>query len=357
MTHSHKIAVFGSLTVDLFVQPSESQIITTTTEHSEKSLFALPHGGKISADHIQEHFGGGASNVGTSFARLQNEVFCFGGTGNDKNGEKIRENLTSEKISEEYIQKFPEIKSGFSLILNAFDGERTVIFTSEANKEFNSVPENTLETEDFDALYLCHISGTNPENIFSHIQNFLEKFPEKKSFWNPGRERIALGLDNNTNSQLLKNCDILFVNTEEAEEFSGQLSRKKISQGDILREQHELSLEHHIKEVSHLAEIFLEKGVKTVVITDGKKGAQAFTKHEESATISEHIFIPCVSSKRVDTLGAGDSFASAFSHFYLQGETLQKCGEFASINAASVVAHQGAQDGLLTTTQIQNKNI
>ena len=74
----HTIAVFGSLTIDLFVQPSESQIITTTTEHSEKMLFALPHGGKISAEHIQEHFGGGSSNVGVSFSRLGNEVSAFG---------------------------------------------------------------------------------------------------------------------------------------------------------------------------------------------------------------------------------------------------------------------------------------
>ena len=351
MKNKYKIAVFGSLTVDLFVQPSESQILTTTTEHSEKSLFALPHGGKISAEHIQEHFGGGASNVGISFSRLGNEVFCFGGVGDDSNGEKIKNHLISLEISEKYIQKFQNIKSGFSLVLNAFDGERTVIFTSEANKKFNTLPENSLQSEDFDALYLCHISGDTPENVFSEIQKFLEiseKNNAKKLFWNPGRERIQLGLANETNQNLLKNCDILFLNTEEAEEFSGEISEKNISHGDIMRNKHALPLEEHIKKVSHIAEKFLEMGVQIVVITDGRKGAQAFSRHKGE----EHIFIPCVSSTRVDTLGAGDSFASAFCHFYLKGETLQKCGEYASINAASVVAHMGAQDGLLSEIQI-----
>ena len=357
--NTKKIAVFGSLTIDLFVQPSESQVITMTTENSEKTLFALPHGGKISAEHIQEHFGGGASNVGVSFSRLGNEVFAFGGIGNDNNGKKILEHLEEEKISGTFVQAFENIKSGFSLILNAFDGERTVIFTSEANQKFNtinsplSLGEGLGVRDNFDAIYLCHLSGKNPEKIFSEIQKFLEK-TQKKLFWNPGRERITLGLENPINKNLLKNCDILFVNTEEAEEFSGISAKKQKSHGQELREKHhvtkqhtEISIPDYVRDVSEIAEKFLESGVTMVVITDGRKGAQAF-----SQTTSEYLFIPCVSSTRVDTLGAGDSFASAFSHFYMQGETLQKCGEYASINAASVVSYRGAQDGLLTKTQI-----
>ncbi len=353
------ITTIGSLTVDLFVQPSETQIITRSTENGSESFFALPHGGKVSANHMQEHFGGGAANVGVSFARLENQVECLGGIGDDSNGQKILANLEKEKIGTEKIQKFLNINSGFSLILNSFDGERTVIFTSEANKEFQKIPEISSEN---DAIYLCHVSGKNPENIFAEIQKFLEKSPEKKFFWNPGHERISRGLEDSSNTTLLKHCDILFLNTEEAEEFSGFSAHKKISHAEEIANTHTLSsmfqkirgeneVPDFILNVNAIAEKFLKKGVQTVVITDGKRGAQAFSKRRGE----EYLFIPCVSSKRVDTLGAGDSFASAFSHFYLQGESLQKCGEYASVNAASVVANQGAQDGLLTKTQILQK--
>jgi ribokinase len=354
------IAVFGSLTVDLFVQPSETQIITQSTENTAHSLLALPHGGKISAEHIQEHFGGGASNVGVSFSRLENSVTCFGGIGDDSNGEKILKNLEKENIITENIQKFSGKKSGFSLILNAFDGERTVIFTSEANKEFGDISTEKIP-ENFDALYLCHISGKNPEKLFEKIQNFLEKNPEKKFFWNPGKERIAEGLKDKTNQSLLQSCNVLFVNTEEAEKFSGILSKSEHTSGEELRKKHLLYEENaqkkipsYVRNVSEIAQKFLERGVETVVITDGRKGAQVFSQKKNISPREKHLFIPCFPGKRIDTLGAGDSFASCFSSFYLQGEPLQNCGKYASINATSVVEYQGAQDGLLTKKQVQS---
>ena len=353
--NTHTIAVLGSLTIDLFVQPSETKIITQMTEEFSESFFALPHGGKISAEHIQEHFGGGAANVGVSFARLGNTVSCLGAVGEDSNGKKILENLHAEKISTAFVQKYSDTKSGFSLILNAFDGERTVIFTSEANQKFEKIASLSDECN---AVYLCHLSGKNPQKIFSQLEYFLGQDNSRKFFWNPGKERIEEGLEKN--KKLLSHCDVLFLNTEEAEKFSGLSAHKKISHREEIQNKHTLdtsfqkykkdnNVPDFVLEVGHIAEKFLEMGVKTVVITDGRKGAQVFSKRKNEL----YLFIPCVSSKRVDTLGAGDSFASAFSHFYLQGETLQKCGEYASINAASVVAHQGAQDGLLTHKKIQ----
>ncbi len=352
---TYKIAVFGSLTADLFIQPSESQIITKSSENFSESLFALPHGGKVSANHIQEHFGGGSSNVSISFSRFGHQVFCFGGIGDDANGEKILKNLHNENIITTEIQKFSGKKSGFSLILNSFDGERTVIFTAEANQEFSEIKKNILIEKHIDALYLCHLSGENSKKIFSQIEMFLEQNLEKKFFWNPGKESIERGIEKN--SFLLKSCDILFLNTEEAEKFSGISAKTKHSYGYELRNKdffqknfQKTNIPDSVKDVSEIAEIFLEKGVKNVVITDGRNGAQAFSQNKNE----KYEFIPCISGNRIDTLGAGDSFASTFSSFFLRGNPLKKCGKYASINAASVISFQGAQDGLLNFFQIEN---
>lgn len=305
-----KIAVFGSLTKDIFVLPSQNKkIVLDNIEY-----FALPYGGKVVAENIEEHFGGGASNVSIGLQRLGHETFIFGAIGNGDIGKNIIKNLKKENINTKYIQKIDNKKSGFSIILNSYEGERTVIFTSEANKEFISCDTHQFKKENIDALYLCHLSSKENNTIFSELYNFLKKNTQIIFAWNPGKERIGLGIEEN--EDLLSQCDFLFINKEESEKFTNQTQRKKI------------------------IKIFLEQGVKNIIITDGGNGAYLYTDDKE-------FYFPPEKQNKKDTLGAGDSFASGFFASILHEKPLQECGKYASINAASVVSYIGAQQGLL----------
>ena len=62
--------------------------------------------------------------------------------------------------------------------------------------------------------------------------------------------------------------------------------------------------------------------------------------------------IPC---KPVSTLGAGDAFASTFTAVYSQTNDIEKSLKYASVNAASVVEHFGAQKGFLTFDEIKKR--
>lgn len=316
------VIVLGSLTQDLFLKPRESCIQSV----AEKSFFCLPHGGKTTTEYMEHHGGGGAGNVSVSLQRLGLSPIVLGAVGDDNHGKWITDLLQKEGINTEYIQEKKGIKSGFSVILNASDGERTVIFSSEANQKFTDFDSSVFRDNEVLGVYLCHLSSVSSEKIVEKIQQFLEQNPSTLFAWNPGKERITLSLKES--ASLLALCNILFLNAEEARQWNA-VSATKV--GDSL---------------DNLASPFLEYGVQEVIITDGKNGAWAFGKTHEN------IFFPCSQLAKVDTLGAGDAFGSTFFGSWIQGKSITECGEYASHNAGSVVAHRGAQDGLLSADQI-----
>lgn len=169
---------------------------------------------------------------------------------------------------------------------------------------------------------------------------------------------MELGLESEENKNLLAHCDLLFLNKEEAELFTHLNSQNiECNNGEKIRNknyENKLKTDHKSKiinlpnyasDVSDVAEKLLHTGVKTVVITDGRKGVQVFTE-------SKSFFAPSLDGERVDTLGAGDSFSSAFTASVLRGNSLEDATNYARINAQSVVSNRGAQPGLLTESQL-----
>jgi sugar/nucleoside kinase (ribokinase family) len=85
-----------------------------------------------------------------------------------------------------------------------------------------------------------------------------------------------------------------------------------------------------------------------VVITNGEKGADAYDGQQ-------FYFQAIVKPKaKVDTTGLGDAFGSAFvaSLELLKGD-VKKSLLIAAHNSAGVLAHQGAQNGVLTKEQFE----
>ncbi len=358
ISNNKKIVILGSLTQDLFVYANGNSVMSQSDENGEQEFYAIPHGGKLTAKYLERHAGGGGANVGVSLQRLGFESHVFGARGDDEVGTWIENVLQKEKVKTENIQVLQNTESGFSVILNSYQGERTVIFTSQANKKFKKINAHDIEKIDPVAIYLCHISSGLDNNITSELLDYLEKNTETILSWNPGRERLELGLESEENKRLLAHCNLLFLNKEEAELFTSMNAcNVECSNGKKIRNKHYenslksdhkstiANLPNYASDVSGLAKKLLQTGVKTVVITDGRKGVQVFTENES-------FFAASLDGERVDTLGAGDSFSSGFTASILRGNSLEDAANYARINAQSVVSHRGAQPGLLTESQL-----
>lgn len=82
------------------------------------------------------------------------------------------------------------------------------------------------------------------------------------------------------------------------------------------------------------------EGVKTVVIKTGKDGC--FIKRGDMT-----MKVPAVAGiTAIDTIGAGDNFASGFIAALLEGKNLRECARFANATAAISVLSVGATTGV-----------
>ena len=89
-------------------------------------------------------------------------------------------------------------------------------------------------------------------------------------------------------------------------------------------------------------------GPATVVLTDGKRGAYAF----DGGSIYTVGSFP---AHKVETTGAGDSFAAAFMAARMRGKNLSDCLQWGAVNSASVIAVVGPQPGLLRRAEIERR--
>ncbi|WP_076461564.1 ribokinase [Limosilactobacillus caccae] len=91
-----------------------------------------------------------------------------------------------------------------------------------------------------------------------------------------------------------------------------------------------------IEQIKAAANKLVDLGVKNVIVTIGSRGALWVSKdHEE--------LIPSYKVKAVDSIGAGDSFVGAFSHYYTSGEDISTALRHANAYAAVTVTRSGSQ--------------
>ena len=151
-----------------------------------------------------------------------------------------------------------------------------------------------------------------------------------KIFWNPGASQLAGGLKKL--QPFFKKTYCLMLNRDEAIELI--LSSKKIT-GNFL------------DKMDNLLEIIKAYGPKIVAITDGNQGAYFYdgSNFYHQKIVKE--------KKHVDTTGIGDVYNSTFSAglLFYNGDII-KAARLASRNAASKIAHLGAQNGLLSKKEL-----
>jgi len=344
----YDIISIGGATIDIFARPQKSDILRLNSSNGEsKEMLCFNYGGKLQLEDIHELFGGGAANTSIGFNRLGLNTGICTLLGNDEWAKKVINNFKKENVSTEFIKTTNADKSSFSIIMNSFKGDRTVLFYPGANKKLRKKHLNDVGIMNTKWIFLNRVSSDDP-SISDIITNSIYKNPKIRVAWNPGGDQIK-----NTYSKyrkLLKRVEILFLNKEEASQFSETTFEKQKtnikSSNQLKSSKSNGRLPDYAFSLTNIFKKLSKTGVKIIVITDGKRGAQVFDGKNS-------YFCPVVNEDRVDTLGAGDAFCTGFAYAYLQKLSLQMCLKFGTINATSVVSFYGAQTGLLTKRQMQ----
>lgn len=303
-----KIITIGAAVQDVFLSHS-IEFKPVTDKAADEIFMKLELGSKADVNNIDFSTGGGATNGAVTFARQGLHAKFMGTIGHDPAGNAVLEDLDKESVDTTHISYSDKYKTGYSVLLLAPSGERTILTYRGASTHYD-IKNFDLSEADADWLYVTSMAG-NVE-ILDKIFN-QAKQKDIKIFFNPGKDELKQIPEIKS---LLEDVDVLSVNCEEA---------RQIVDGDTLEE-----LTRRL--LNYVPAVIVSDGPNGVVASDGKTIVRA--------GMYEDV-------KVIDRTGAGDAFGSGFLSYWSQGKSLKDSIVFASANSTSVVTKIGAKAGIL----------
>lgn len=321
MRYSYDIVTIGGATLDIVCSVDEAFFIENEHDPLRERLIAFEYGAKVGITNMMKYFGGGAANVAVAAARLGKKAAIITAVGGDDEGRRITRNLDRHGVDCRFVEIKKNAASGISLIIKPEAGDHILFTYRGANDSFSIDRKARKKVAKARRVYISSLTG-QWRAVLEAVMS-----AKTKCAWNPGRKQIAAGYK--ILKPFLAQTDILIINKDEATELA--LSMKKGSK---------------VPSIGTMLRQLVKAGPRLAVITDGKKGAQAFDGkkiYKQKAT----------GQKAIDTTGVGDAFAATFVVAVDAGVDIQRALRAAMKNSGSVVAKPGAQNGLLSADRLQ----
>jgi ribokinase len=319
MNHKIQMLAVGDVVTDAFIKllPHEAEI-----EHDAKRhpLLCMTYGTKVPyQEEIEVPGVGNAANAAVASSKLGLHTAFLSDVGSDEIGEKIIHSLHNHKVSTEFIHVHMGMHSNYHYVL-WYGTDRTILIKHE------TYPYKWPEINEYQKpewIYLSSIAE-NGTAIHAGLAEYLKSNSDVKFAFQPGTFQIREGRAKL--EVLYKNCSIFAANKEE---FAQILGISSTNEKELIAKMHKL-------------------GPKTVLLTDGPKGAFASDGNKV-------VFMPPYPDIKppLDRTGAGDAYASTFTATVATGHSLEDALAWAGVNAMSVCQQVGAQAGLLSASTIK----
>lgn len=305
-----KVACVGIMVADVIVEP--------VSEYPDKGLL-------VPVNSITMHSGGNAMTASINLRKLGVESCLVGMLGNDMFGDYLKGCLLRGGVSTDGIKTTDQVQTSSSVLMIHKDtGERSFFHCVGSNAAFS------IDDVDFDIIAkndIVFVTGSFLLNTFDGEQTmqFLKKCKEMGKItaldvcWDSsGRWGELLNM-------AMPYIDIFLPSIDEA---------RMIAEKETPKE---------------MADVFFERGVKSVVIKCGSSGCYA-----RASETDEGVMIPIYPvEKVVDTTGAGDSFCSGFLAALARDCDFLSCARFGNATGAHCCMEKGATEGIKSYEEIR----
>lgn len=274
-------------------------------------------------DRIAMTVGGDAMNEATIISRLGFKTGIISCIGDDAAGHFILGSCAKDNIDTEGICIDEKIDTSMNVGLVTGDGERT--FVTNRN---GSIWKTCIDHVDFNKMKQAKILSL--ASIFNNP--LLDGDALVKIFKEAKKEGMVISADMikprleetlDDIKEALSYVDYFFPNFDEASLMTGKTK------------------------VEDVAQVLFDCGVKNVIVKIGKRGC--YIQNKEGTMI-----VPAAKGiTAIDTIGAGDNFASGFISAVLQGKDIRECGIYANCTAAVSVQHVGATTGVQSKEMVE----
>lgn len=264
--------------------------------------------------------GGKGANQAVAAARLGGQVIFICKTGNDIFfGQRALEIFGEEGIDTSNMIAHPSLPSAVALITIDRNAENCIVVAPGSNATF--LPEDLSKANSvIESAAIILMQLEIPVITVEHVADIAGK-KGVKLILNPAP---AVQLSD----ELLKKISIITPNESEAEILTGI----KVTDIDSAKE---------------AARALHKKGVKTVIITLGAKGALVFDQNE-------FTHVPSLVVEAADTTAAGDIFNGALAVALTEDKTIIEATAFACKAAALCVTRLGAQSSAPYRMEVDN---
>ncbi len=273
-------------------------------------------------DQISMAIGGDAINESTIITRLGHKVGLVSMVGKDVVGEYILSHCRKEGIDTEGIRQRDGIDTSINVGLVTADGERT--FVTNRNGSLWKMDADDVDLALIPRGRLLSLASffNNPRLDNEALVKIFKAAKAAGMTITADMIKPRLGETFDDIAEALSYVDYFFPNCDEARLMTGE------------------------DDIERVADKILGYGVKHVVIKIGKRGV--FIKSQDGSK----LIVPAMKGIRaVDTIGAGDNFASGFITGLLEGRTLAECGAYGNVAASLAITSIGA------TTGVKNRDL
>jgi 2-dehydro-3-deoxygluconokinase len=252
------------------------------------ALFLADELGKLeNVSHFHTGIAGAELNVAIGLSRLEHPVSYLTKVGNDPFGRKVVHTLEENGIDTSLVCTSEERPTGFMLKQKVLKGDPGIFYFRK-----NSAA-STLSCEDIDHIDFSQYCGVHMTGIFPALSAETRRaavYLMQKA----KKAGLFVSFDPNLRPQLWNS----------REEMKAVINQLAVMADLFLPGYKEGEILMGSREPKQIAEYYLSKGVKTIVIKTGSKGAYG-------ATVKEALSCPTYQETAVvDTVGAGDGFAA-----------------------------------------------
>jgi len=274
--------------------------------------------------------GGSAANTIYGLARLGVSTGFAGVVGDDSEGKILVNDFQRAGVDASRIRVKPGARSGSALCFSDKLNFRSIHITPGANSLLNI---DDIDLDYINQAEILHVSSFVDDTQFEVLLELVDRLhPSVNISFSPGALYATKGLKALT--PILKRTHVLLLNENEIQQMTG-------------------------KDVSAGAESCLEQGSHIIVVTLGKGASYKTVMATSYIRDAKNEYVVKPNNQNIisdlDTIGAGDAFATGFLYGLLKEKSLEECGRLGNIVAQFSIAKIGARQGLPTPDELAQR--
>ncbi|MBI5671666.1 MAG: ribokinase [Chloroflexi bacterium] len=261
--------------------------------------------------------GGKGSNQAVATSRLGAESYFVGIIGDDKLGEIATDLYAADGVNTRYLKKTREMATGVGFIILNQAGQNGIILDMSANRLMDTAFVDTAEEQIAHSAIVMSVLEIPVEAAARAME--LGRKHGVKTLLNPAPATTLT-------DDIFRNIDVLTPNETEVRILQGLPPDDPTPTRELARR-------------------LLARGVKTLVVTMGEKGALVLDGGEEYHVSGILVDV-------VDTTGAGDAFNSGLAIALAEGMPLRDAVRYATCSGALACTRLGVIPSLATRAAV-----